>query len=174
MKKFAMAVLSVLALAGFVTVALAQENSRGTSTLTINGKTLSVEYGRPALKGRTTDQLLGNLPVGGFWRLGSNASTTFKTGADLAFGDVAVPAGEYSLWMQRKGDTSWNLVFNKQHGQFGTDHDASQDFASVPLTNSTAAKPVETVTIKLAKAGSGGTITIEWGTLQVAATFKAK
>ena len=106
--------------------------------------------------------------------MGSNASTTFKTEADLAFGDVSVPAGEYSLWMQRQDNNSWKLVFNKQHGQFGTEHDPSQDLVSAPLKSSEAAKSVDMVTIKLAKAETGGTITVQWGTLEAAASFQAK
>jgi hypothetical protein len=106
--------------------------------------------------------------------MGSNKSTTFKTEIDLDFGGVTVPAGEYSLWMQRQDDNSWKLVFNKQHSQWGTEHDASQDFASVPLKESKAAEPVEMVTITLSKASGGGTLTIEWGTLKASASFKAK
>jgi hypothetical protein len=59
MKKLARGVLSVLMVAGFAAMAFAQGNPRGTSTLTLKGKTVSVDYGRPSLKGRTTDQLLG-------------------------------------------------------------------------------------------------------------------
>ena len=119
MKKFAIGVLSVLMVACFAAVALAQGDPRGTSSLTINGKTVSVEYGRPSLKGRTTDALLGRLKPGRLWRLGADTSTTFKTDIDLAFGDVTIPAGEYSIWMQRQEDNSWKLLFDKQHGQWG-------------------------------------------------------
>src|SRR5271169_6612938 len=134
MKKFAIGVLSVLMLACFVAVALAQSNPRGTSTLTINGRTVSIDYGRPSLKGRTTDELLGGLKAGGVWRLGADTSTTFKTGLDLALGDVTIPAGEYSIWMQRQEDNSWKLLFDKQHGQWGEPApDPAQCFASVPL-----------------------------------------
>src|SRR5208283_4883955 len=166
--------LSVLMMACFTAVALAQAGPRGTSSLSLNGKTVSVEYGRPSLRGRTTDEMLGKLPAGGFWRMGSNKATTFKTEIDLAFGDVTVPAGEYSLWMQKQNDNSWKLVFNKQHGQWGTEHDAAQDLASVPLKESKPAKPAEMVTLTLSKAGDGGTLTIQWGTLEAAASFTAK
>ena len=158
----------------FAGVAFAQGNPRGTSTLTIKGKTVSVEYGRPSLKGRTTDELLGRLQPGAAWRLGTDTSTTFKAGIDLAFGDVAVPAGEYSIWMERESDNSWKLVFNKQHGQWGTQHDASQDFASVPLVESKPAESVDLVTLTLKKTDGGGTLTIQWGTLEATASFKAK
>jgi len=174
MRKLAIGLLSVLMVGCFAAAALAQAGPRGTSTLTLKGKTVSVEYGRPSLRGRTTDEMLGQLPTGGFWRMGSNGSTTFKTEIDLAFGDVTVPAGEYSIWMQKAADNSWKLVFNKQHGQWGTQHDESQDFASVPLTQSKPAESVEMVTLTLSKANGGGTLTIQWGTLEAAASFKAK
>ena len=175
MKRFAMGVLSVLMVACFATVDLAQRNPRGTSTLTIKGKTVSVDYGRPSLKGRTTDELLGKLKAGGLWRLGADTSTTFKTGIDLAFGEVTVPAGEYSIWMQRQEDNSWKLLFDKQHGQWGEPApDPSQCFASVPLVESKPAASIEMVTLTLSKADGGGTLTIQWGTLEAAASFKAK
>jgi hypothetical protein len=173
MKKLAMALLSMLMVACFAAVALA-EGTRGTSALTIKGKTVSVEYGRPSLKGRTTDELLGKLKAGGVWRLGADTATSLKTALDLTFGDLTVPAGEYSLFMQRQDDNSWKLVFNKQHGQWGTEHDASQDLGSVPLKESKAGKSVETLTLTLHKASGGGTLSVEWGTLEVRASFKAK
>jgi hypothetical protein len=176
MKKIAIAVLSLVMGACLASLAFAQRNPRGSSMITVNGKVVSVDYGRPALKGRTIDDptLLGQLPGGGFWRMGDNTSTTFKTEIDLAFDDVTVPAGEYSLWMQRQEDNSWKLVFNKQHGQWGTQHDPSQDLASVPMKETKAPKPVELVTITLTKADGGGTITVRWGTLETVASFKAK
>ncbi|MGO8786066.1 MAG: DUF2911 domain-containing protein [Terriglobia bacterium] len=175
MKKFALGVLNVLMMACFAAVALAQGNPRGTSSFTINGKTVSVEYGRPSLKGRTTDALLGKLKPGSLWRMGADTSTTFKTDTDLAFGDVTIPAGEYSIWMQRQEDNSWKLLFDKQHGQWGAPApDASKCFASAALKESKPANSVEMVTLALRRAGNGGTLTIEWGTLEAVASFTAK
>jgi hypothetical protein len=175
MKKLARGVLSVLMVAGFAAMAFAQGNPRGTSTLTLKGKTVSVDYGRPSLKGRTTDQLLGRLNLGGLWRLGADSSTTFKTDIDLAFGDVTIPAGEYSIWMQRQEGNSWKLLFDKKHGQWGEPApEPSQCFASVPLRESKPAKSVEMVTLTLSNAGSGGTLKIQWGTLEATASFTAK
>jgi hypothetical protein len=85
-----------------------------------------------------------------------------------------VPAGEYSLWMQKQADNSWKLVFNKQHGQWGTQHDAAQDLVSAPLKQSQPAESAEMVTITLAEAGEVGVISIEWGTMKVTASFTAK
>ena len=175
MKKLGIAVLGAMMVVCLAAVARAQGNPRGTSSLIIKGKTVSVDYGRPSLKGRTTDALLGRLKPGGVWRLGADTSTTFKTGIDLAFGDITIPAGEYSIWMQRQEDNSWKLLFDKKHGQWGEPTPNPADcFASVPLTESKPASPVETLTLTLSKASGGGTLTIQWGTLEVAAKFKAK
>jgi hypothetical protein len=178
MKKFAMGMLSVLMVACFAAVALAQhhaKNPRATSTLTLKGKTVSVEYGRPSLGGKTIEDRLGALKTGELWRMGADTSTTFKTEIDLAFGDVVIPAGEYSIWMQQQDDKSWKLLFDKKHGQWGAPSpDASEAFASVPLKDTKAANSEDLVTIKLAKAGKGGTITIQWGTMEEVGSFKAK
>jgi len=166
--------LCVLTLAVWVpAAAFAQGNPRGTSKLLLNGKAISVEYGRPSLKGRSVNDLLGRLKAGGVWRLGADTSTTFTSEADVAFGSVAVPKGTYSLWARHEA-AGWKLVFNKQHGQWGTEHDAAQDLAAVPLKESKAAKPAEQVTINLSKAGAGGEITIEWGDMKLAGDFTAK
>jgi hypothetical protein len=147
-------------------------NPRGTAELTLNGKKISVEYGRPSLGGRTIKDLLGQLPAGEFWRLGADKSTTFTTTGDLMFESVKVPKGEYSLWAQKQADGSWKLVFNKQHGQWGTDHDPAQDLASVPLKMGKESKPAEQVTIALKEEHGGGEIEIQWGDMELSATFK--
>jgi hypothetical protein len=174
MKRFliavlAMAVIGIVAESGF-----AQRNPRGTAKISVGSKTVSVEYGQPSLKGRSVTDMLARLKPGDFWRLGADKSTTFSTTADLQFADVTVPNGQYSLWAEREADNSWKLVFNKQHGQWGTEHDASQDLASVPLNETKASDSAEMVTIGLTKQGSGGMITIQWGDMKLTASFKLK
>ena len=164
-----LAVIAILAVPGF-----AQRNPRGSSTLDVNGKTVSVEFGRPSLKGRNVDELLGKLKPGDVWRLGADKSTTFSTPIDLMFGDVTLPAGEYSLWARREAGDTWKLVFNKQHGQWGPQHDAAQDLVAVPLKESKLTNPQEMVSISLNKAKEGGLLVIEWGDKKLAASFKAK
>jgi len=161
----------VLAFAG---LALAQGNPRGTAKLTLKGATVSVEYGRPSLKGRSVNDLLGQLGAGEFWRLGADKSTTFSTSKDLQFGDVTVPMGEYSLWAQKQSDNSWKLVFNKEHGKWGTQHDASQDLYSAPLKGESAKKPAEMVTITLEEEKGAGELSIQWGNMELSADFKTK
>ena len=174
MKRLTIGMLTLAALCVCGAMAAAQNNPRGTSKLSLNGKEVSVEYGRPSLKGRKVQEMLGRVPAGKIWRLGADQSTTFTTATDLAFGDVAVPKGEYSLWARREADNSWKLVFNSEHGQWGTDHDVSKDLYAAPLTETKLSSPAEQVTIGLADAEGGGQLAIQWGDMQLAANFKAK
>jgi hypothetical protein len=182
MKRVLVAAYSAVILAAVAMTANAA-NGRGTAKLVLNGKTISVEYGRPALNGRTVDELLGQLPAGEDWRLGADKSTTFTTTANLKFGDVTIPKGEYSIWARKESDGTWKLVFNKQHGQWGAGqppkggHDAAQDLASVPLavekpTPGSAEKPPELFTVSLEKEKGMGEISFEWGTLELTTLFK--
>jgi Protein of unknown function (DUF2911) len=195
MKAFAKGMLGVLIAACFGAAAFSQDAPRGTSILHLRGEAVSVEYGRPSLSGRTVDEVLGKLPPGGIWRLGADTSTTFKTESDLVFGAecasgqaatqwqcpaVTIPAGEYSIWMQRQEGNSWKLLFDKQHGQSGEPApDASECSASVPLRISGPHDgiPPEMVTITLSPThvhDQGGWIDIQWGALEARAFFAPK
>ena len=170
MKQLCIAMFTVAVLFAYAGTAAAQGNARGTAKLSLHGKAISVEYGRPALKGRKVEDLLGQLGTGEVWRLGADKSTTFTTAADLDFGGVKVAKGEYSLWA-RKEANGWALVFNSQHGQWGTDHDASKDVASVPLKEEKEGN-AEQATIKLEEEHGGGEISIQWGDMELSANFK--
>jgi hypothetical protein len=177
MKRLLIPISSLAVLLVLGGMALAQRNPRGTAELSMNGKKTSVEYGRPSLNGRTPQQLLAGLKPGQVWRLGADKSTTFSTDTDLAFGDVTVPKGEYSIWARKEGEDSWKLVFNKQHGQWGAgpgSYDSAKDEAAVPLKQEKEDKSAEQLTIALENEAGGGEITIHWGTLELAAYFKAK
>lgn len=174
MKRLTIGMLTLTALCVGAAIASAQNNPRGNSKLNLGGKEVSVEYGRPSLKGRSVQDMLGKVPPGKVWRLGADQSTTFTTAIDLAFGEVTVPKGEYSLWARREADYKWKLVFNSEHGQWGTDHDASKDLYAAPLTETKLSPPAEQVTIELAEAEGSGRITIDWGDIRLAADFKAK
>jgi Protein of unknown function (DUF2911) len=174
MKRLLMGSLAWVVLAGLALPLQAQRNPRGKTDVTLNGKTVSVEYGRPSLHGRTVHDMLAKLQPGQFWRLGADQSTTFSTEAALDFGGVTVPAGTYSLWAEKQSNNSWKLVFNKQHGQWGTSHNAQLDFAKVPLREEKVSDSADMVTIKLASEGSGARFSVEWGDLMLATPFKAQ
>lgn len=173
MKRFAIAVLTLGVLTTLTGVGLSQGNPRGLTSVKLGGQSVSVDYGRPSLHGKTIEQEIGRLQSGGFWRLGADSSTTFKSSTALKFGDTTIPAGTYSIWAQKEGENSWKLVFNKQHGQWGTDHDPSKDFASVPFHERKTSSSVQEMVLRLEHRGSGGLFLVHWGDMELTTPFTA-
>jgi DUF2911 family protein len=128
-----------------------------------------VDYSRPALRGRDVwkNGVLGDT----LWRTGANAATQFHTDADLVVGGQTIPAGTYTLWTHTMKDGSqYELVFNKQTGQWGTEHHAEQDLVRVPLTVSPLSPPAERFTIAVDDAA----IKLLWGSQQLATSYTKK
>lgn len=178
MKRYLSGVLAATASLALAASACAQGNNRGTSKVTLGNKTVSVDYGRPGLNGRKVEDMLSQLPADKVWRLGMNQSTSLTTTGELSFGEMKIPAGTYSLFAKQEGDNAWKLIFNKQHGQWGVkeggeaNRDPKLDVASVSLTESKADDSAEQVTINLAKAGDGGSITVLWGGMKLSTNFQ--
>ena len=66
---------------------------------TLDGKKVAVEYGRPALSGRTMARPARQLPADRVWRAGVDQVTTLTTEADITDRRQAVPAGKYTLYL---------------------------------------------------------------------------
>jgi hypothetical protein len=159
----------VLALAFLLAPAFAQGN-RGKAELTAGGGNIVVDYGRPSLKGR---DMLSQLKEGSFWRMGMNQATTLTTPVDLTFGGTKIAKGSYSIWLLKSAGDKFELVFNSQTGQWGTQHDASKDVSKVALTKATTGSPVEVFTIELKDAPKGGAFVMTWGSTSLSAAFES-
>jgi hypothetical protein len=154
--------LSLVVIATLATVAGAQGSSgRATTEATVKGTKIAITYGRPELKGR---DLTKEAPVGTVWRLGRNEATEIATSGALDVAGTAVPAGKYSLWAKKTGDTDWQLNFHPKTGIWGAPPQTDGYVASLPLTRSTGANSVELLTISVADAGGKAQVKIEWGT----------
>jgi hypothetical protein len=167
------ATLALLTL-GTSPVAFSQRNPRATSKIDIAGKFVMIEYGRPSMKGR---DVLALIEPGKVWRMGADKSTTFTSDARLSFGKVTVPEGSYSLWLKKVGNRTFELVFNKQTGQWGTQYGGSiDDVASVPMTLSEGSEAVEMFTLSLARGAkaNAGELTLQWGKAVLKAPFTVK
>jgi len=81
---------------------------------TIDGANISIEYGRPSLKGRVLGKDVEPIE-GQEWRIGADEATTLTTNKPLRFGTLAVPAGAYTLYaIPVKGQ--WRLVAARRPG----------------------------------------------------------
>jgi hypothetical protein len=154
--------------------AMGQASPRDTTRATVGAAQLLVDYGRPSVRGRT---VWGGVlvPKNAIWRTGANAATTFVTSRDLTIGGKAVPAGTYTLYTWASDQGTYELVVNRQTGQWGTDYKQEMDLVRIPLTATPLSAPVEQFTIAIEPAGAnGGSFVMRWGTQQLAVPFTVK
>lgn len=165
----------LLALATMIGLAAAQMkriSPHETTELALNGKKITVTYGRPSLKGRKVGVELA--PYGQVWRTGADEATVLKTEDDLTIGNLAVPKGSYAIFTL-PSESGWKLIVNKVANQWGAfDYDAKQDLGRVDMKVAKTSAPVEQFTITLSKSGGGGVIKLEWENTSASVDFQAK
>src|SRR5262245_24437760 len=108
--------VSVAAGLALATAAFAQDNPRGNTSATVGGKKVTVDYGRPTLKGRKMDELLKQLPEDRMWRAGENQVTILNTEGPISIGGKTVPAGRYSMYVHAPATGDWSLALNSDQG----------------------------------------------------------
>ncbi|MBA3912809.1 MAG: DUF2911 domain-containing protein [Acidobacteriales bacterium] len=125
-----------------------------------DGKTITVDYSSPRMKGR---KIFGDLvPNDQVWRTGANEATTFNTTADLTVGGKDVPAGNYTIFTV-PGQSKWTLIINKKTGEWGIPYKyESDELARVDMTVDKTSAPVENFTIAFDQKGGGCTMSMEW------------
>jgi hypothetical protein len=154
--------ISLAAVALTLAAPVFAQTPRGEAKATVSGKTVSIDYGRPSLKGR---DMLSRAQVGTPWRMGAGDATRLTTEADLAFGDVKVPKGEYILTATKVDADSWQLnVLNTDDTKV----------ADIPLTSAKVADDVEQFTVELKGQGDEGHFKMVWGDTALSTGFTAK
>ena len=143
---------------------LLAQSPRGEAKLTLAGKTVAVDYGRPSLRGR---DMLSRIQVGQPWRMGADAPTTLKTEADLRFGPASVPRGDYILEATKVTEEAWQLEVLSADGE-------RRQVAQIPLTAEKLDEKVEAFTIELKGRTGGGEFLMTWDTTALKAGFTAK
>lgn len=148
--------LGVLAMAltsfgGLLTAQDKRASPHDTVSATINGKKITITYGRPYKKGRV---IFGGLePWGKVWRTGADEATTLTTEADLMIGPLHVVAGTYSLFTI-PNEKEWTLVLNKTAKQWGAfKYDQGMDYGRAAMKVTRPSAPIEQMTIAIEKKG---------------------
>jgi len=173
--KAATVAMAVMALAGLGAMQKTTDVHPGTggspharTEWTIAGANISIEYGRPLLKGRTIGENL--VPYGQVWRAGADEATTLKSDKPLVFGHLTVPAGTHTLYVLPAAD-KWVLIVNKQTGQWGTVYQEGQDLGRVDMSLGKPAGSAEQHTIAIAPLAGGGVLQISFGSVQASVPF---
>jgi hypothetical protein len=176
------AVFGVVALTASLATA---ESPRGSASATLAGKKVTIDYGRPALKGRTLAQLLTQLPEDRIWRAGDDQVTTLTTETPLLIAGKKVPAGKYSVYVHLPEDGSRNLVLNSDlgipliklwdkapperanepypHLEGYQKNIAGKELLRAPMRKDAVKEPVETFTVALTPVKDGATLNLAWG-----------
>ena len=170
-KQVAIVCLSVL---GFAVVACAQKPSPAAQAQCkfSDGKTITVDYSSPRMKGR---KIFGDLvPYGEVWRTGANEATTFVTTANVNVGGKSVPAGSYTIFTVPNKD-KWTLIVNKKTGEWGIPYKYEADeLVRTDMKVSSTPSAVENFTIALAPMGGSCTLNISWENTQASVSISEK
>ncbi|MEZ5318099.1 MAG: DUF2911 domain-containing protein [Vicinamibacterales bacterium] len=138
------------------------------TTWAVDGATISIEYGRPYLKGRPEATLM---PAGQPWRVGADEATTLVSDKPLKFGSLTVPAGTHTLYTV-PGASGWQLIVSRKTGQWGIPYPGeADDLGRVPMTVGKTSGPVEQLTLSIEDTPAGGTLHVEWGTTRASVAF---
>lgn len=126
------------------------------------GKTVTITYGRPYLKGRPLQRMTAS---GEVWRLGADEATKITVSAKTKLGSaLELAPGSYSIFAVT-GPDKWTLIVNKTVDQWGAfNYDQSQDLGRFDVPVRKLSSPVEQFTISLdKKSDTTGEFTLAWG-----------
>ena len=139
-------------------------SERASVSQTLDGTTITVEYGRPRARGR---ELFGSeVPWGKVWT-GANWATTIDVNRDITIGGRPLHHGRYSVWLQvQPGD--WTAIFDREPHRFHTNPPAeTSDQVRFPVTPGTGPR-VETLTWSFPEyRATATTLQMAWGTTTV-------
>ncbi|MBI1745993.1 MAG: DUF2911 domain-containing protein [Acidobacteria bacterium] len=164
---FALSLACVAALFPLTLLAQAHGGGRGMATVMIGDGKVTVDYGRPELKGRNVNELM---VVGKIWRMGKDDATTLTSDVDLVFGEKKLAKGKYTLVAKKIAADQWNLLILSK-GDFYR-FDPAGVTLEVPMQVTEAKPSVELETIELAVTGNTATLTVMWGSLKASVSFK--
>ena len=144
------------------------------------GSWITVDYGRPILRGREnifgTGADYGKTVLAGaaIWRAGANETTRLLTQVPLLIGGKTIAAGEYNLLVDLK-DKAWTFVLSNQPIQpafdandkvrlsGATNYDPKFDLVRAPMRLTTSPMSIEQFTIGFADVkGDRGAIYLAW------------
>lgn len=143
-------------------------SGRGGGESNALGATFKLDYGVPLMRGRA---IWGSLVrYGALWRTGANRATHFETDTPLRFGQLLVPAGEYTLFSMPEADGGV-LIINRQTGQNGQTYNQDRDLGRVAMKTRPLASPVEAFTIKVYEENGRGILALQWASTEYYTEF---
>ena len=130
MKKLIFTALLAISVSAYSQWTIPAASPRQTVEQQFSMSKITVDYGRPGVKGR---KIFGDLvPYGKVWRAGANSSTQIEFKQSINFGGSIVPAGKYGLYILPT-EKEWKIILNSDSQSWGTAYDASKDLYAVTV-----------------------------------------
>ncbi len=138
-----------------------RKSKNGKTSGVIDGVEITLEYGRPNVKGR---KIWGGLEsYGKVWRSGADEATTITFSADATIGGEKLAAGTYGLFTI-PGKDEWVVIFNTVADQWGAYEYAAGKDALRVKAKPQAIEHVETLEFVI----EGSAVALRWEKLAVA------
>lgn len=132
---------------------------------------VTLEYSRPAMKGRT---IFGDLvPFEKLWRTGANNNSVITFSTDVTVAGKELKAGSYAIFTI-PGETVWEVNFYSDTNNWGTPKswDASKVAAVVKVNSKSISEKTESFTIEISDlTNDGANLSIIWDTTKVSIPF---
>ena len=131
---------------------------------------VTVEYSRPAMKGRTIFGDNGLVPYGEMWRTGANKNTMITFAKDVTIDGKDVPAGSYAIFTKPMAN-QWEVYFYTDTENWGTpkEWDDTKVAAKVMAKAMKMSEKMENFTILFDElTADGGTMYMGWDQTMVA------
>lgn len=143
-----------------------RKSKNGKTEGTIDGVSVTLEYGRPEVREREIWD--GLVPLGKVWRTGADEATTITFSADVTIEGQALAAGTYSLFTV-PGEDEWTVVFNTVAEQWGHYEYAEAKDALRVTVKPTTGEHVEALDFVI----DGDQVVLRWETMVVPFTVTA-
>ncbi|MDC1489866.1 MAG: DUF2911 domain-containing protein [Flavobacteriales bacterium] len=171
MKKLKYLVLLISSF-GFAQILTPQPSPYSKIQQTVGLTEVTIEYSRPALRGRT---VMGDLvPYGELWRAGANKNTMINFSDDVILDGTKIAKGNYALFI-RPGKTLWEVFFysNTENSGLPKNWNTNLIVAVAEVVPHTTETTWESFTISIDDLNNtGATLNIKWENTEVKIPFK--
>lgn len=135
----------------------------------IDGVTIKIDYGSPAVKGRT---VWGELEKYGIvWRAGANETTSIEFSGDVTVNGNALSAGKYAIFMIPNENEDWIVIINEEWDAWGHfSYKEDKDVLRIPVAPDWADEVEE----RLAYSITGTAVNFAWEKARISLEVKAQ
>lgn len=161
----ALVIASTLVVAPRVSAQI-RASERGSASQTVDGTIITVEYGRPQIRGR--QKVFGGIVRDGeIWTPGANWATTFEFNKPVRLNGQEVPAGKYSVWMVT-GPGEWKVNLHKDYHRYHDQHPKPEEMFVTFAAKPDSGENLEILTFDFPRvARDGATLRLRWATTVV-------